>query len=200
MESKRYYWLRFYTDFFDSKRIKKLRKMKRGDTLLIIYLKMQLKALTKGGMLEYTGIEDDPAEEIALDLDESPKDVQNVIDFLLANDMAEKAEDGYFLPFVEANSGSETASTQRWRDWKKRSVLMLDSNKFPTNRQQTTNATPTHRQRTANAEKEIEKEIDIYTPQTPHGGQRMNEGNGEGMTEQERHEQRIKLERLVNTL
>lgn len=198
MESKRYYWLRFYNDFFDSKRIKKLRKMKRGDTLLIIYLKMQLKALTKGGMLEYTGIEEDPAEEIALDLDESPKDVQTVIDFLLANDMAEKAEDGYFLPFVEANSGSETASTQRWRDWKKRTVLMLDSNKIPTNRQQTTNATPTQRQRTANAEKEKEKEI--YSPLTPHGGKRTNEGNGEGMTEQERNAQREKLERIINAL
>lgn len=172
--------------------------MKRGDTLLIIYLKMQLKALTKGGMLEYTGIEEDPAEEIALDLDESPKDVQTVIDFLLANDMAEKAEDGYFLPFVEANSGSETASTQRWRDWKKRSVLMLDSNKFPTNRQQTTNAQQTQRQRTANAEKEKEKEI--YSPLTPHGGKRTNEGNGEGMTEQERNAQREKLERIINAL
>ena len=160
-------------------------------------------------MLEYTGIEEDPAEEIALDLDESPKDVQTVIDFLLANDMAEKAEDGYFLPFVEANSGSETASTQRWRDWKKRSVLMLDSNKIPTNRQQTTNAPPTklqqttnapptHRQRTANAEKEKEKEI--YSPLTPHGGKRTNEGNGEGMTEQERNAQREKLERIINAL
>lgn len=172
--------------------------MKRGDTLLIIYLKMQLKALTKGGMLEYTGIEDDPAEEIALDLDENAKDVQTVIDFLLANDMAEKAEDGYFLPFVEANSGSETASTQRWRDWKKRSVLMLDSNKYPTNCQQTTNAPPTHRQRTANAEKEKEKEI--YSPLTPHGGKRTNEGNVEGMTEQERNAQREKLERIINAL
>ena len=197
---KRYYWLKFRSDFFESKRIKKLRKMKRGDTLLIIYLKMQLKALSKGGMLEYTGIEEDPAEEIALDLDESTKDVQTVIDFLLANDMAEKAEDGYFLPFVEANSGSETASTQRWRDWKKRSVLMLDSNKIPTNCQQTTNATPTQRQRPANAEKEIEKEIDIYTPQTPQRGAGVNEGNGDFMTEQERNEQRKKLERIINSL
>ena len=45
-EAKRYYWLKFRDDFFDSKRIKKLRKMAGGDTYVIIYLKMQLKAAT----------------------------------------------------------------------------------------------------------------------------------------------------------
>ena len=174
--------------------------MKRGDTLLIIYLKMQLKALSKGGMLEYTGIEDDPAEEIALDLDESPKDVQSVLDYLLCNDMAEKAEDGYYLPFVAENTGAETASTQRWRNWKKRSVLMLDSNATPTKRQRNANETPTKNKQVANAEKEIEKEIDIYSPQPPHGGQRMNEGDGDCMTTEERFEQRKKLERIIASI
>ena len=49
MGEKRYYWLRFKDDFFDSKRIKKLRKMAGGDTYVIIYLKMQLKALRTDG-------------------------------------------------------------------------------------------------------------------------------------------------------
>ena len=35
-EAKRYYWLRFRDDFFDSKRIKKLRRMAGGDTYVII--------------------------------------------------------------------------------------------------------------------------------------------------------------------
>ena len=37
---KRYYWLKFREDFFESKRIKRLRRMAGGDTYLIIYLKM----------------------------------------------------------------------------------------------------------------------------------------------------------------
>ena len=68
-ESKRYYWLKFRDDFFDSKRIKKLRRMAGGDTYVIIYLKMQLKALRTGGVLEFTGIEKEFAEELSLDID-----------------------------------------------------------------------------------------------------------------------------------
>ena len=44
-DGKRYYWLKLRDDFFTSKRIKKLRKIEHGDTYIIIYLKMQLKAM-----------------------------------------------------------------------------------------------------------------------------------------------------------
>lgn len=152
-EVKRYYWLKFKEDFFDSKRIKKLRKMAGGDTYVIIYLKMQLKALKTDGVLEFTGVEQDFADELALDIDESPDDVRVVLTFLLAYGMCECSDNvHYFLPYVIENTGSETAATQRWRDWKKRQdeAKVLESNK-----------TPTLPQRTANAEKEIEKEIEI---------------------------------------
>ena len=56
MAENRYYWLKLQEDFFDSKRIKKLRRIAGGDTYTIIYLKMQLKALKTNGVLEYTGI------------------------------------------------------------------------------------------------------------------------------------------------
>ena len=35
---KRYYWLKLFDDFFDSLRMKTLRRLPRGDTYLIIYL------------------------------------------------------------------------------------------------------------------------------------------------------------------
>lgn len=152
-EAKRYYWLKFKEDFFDSKRIKKLRKMAGGDTYVIIYLKMQLKALKTDGMLEFTGVEQDFADELALDIDESPDDVRVVITFLLTYGMCECSDNiHYYLPYVIENTGSETAATQRWRDWKKRQdeVKALE-----------TNTTPTLPQRTANVEKEIEKEKEI---------------------------------------
>ena len=152
-EAKRYYWLKFKEDFFDSKRIKKLRKMAGGDTYVIIYLKMQLKALKTDGMLEFTGVEQDFADELALDIDESPDDVRVVLTFLLTYGMCECSDNiHYYLPYVIENTGSETAATQRWRDWKKRQdeAKVLE-----------TNTTPTLPQRTANVEKEIEKEKEI---------------------------------------
>lgn len=154
---KRYYWLKLQGDFFGSLRIKKLRRMKRGDTLLCIYLKMQLATLSKDGVLEYKGIEEDMASELAFDLGEKVPDVRALFDFLLENGMLVKTDEThYVLPWVAANTGSETASTQRWRDWKKRqeNAEVLE-----------TNATPTDCQRTANVEKEIEKirDRDRYT-------------------------------------
>ena len=56
MAENRYYWLKLQEDFFDSKRIKKLRRIAGGDTYTIIYLKMQLMAMKRDGILEYTGL------------------------------------------------------------------------------------------------------------------------------------------------
>lgn len=158
-KEKRYHWLKFQGDFFDSKRIKKLRRLAGGDTYLVIYLKMQLKALKTGGILEYTGVEPDFADELALDLDENADDVRMVLAFLLTNRMCECSDNiHYFLPYVAENTGSETASTQRWRDWKKRQdeQKALESN-----------AKPTLPQRNANVDKEIEKDIEIEIDNNP---------------------------------
>ena len=148
---KRYYWFKLYADFFESKRIKKLRKMKRGDTLLAIYLKMQLKSLCTGGVLVYSGIEDNFAEELALDLNERPEDVRNTLAFLLEHGLCECDDTNYILPWVAVNTGSETASTQRSRDCRNRKRVAM---------QQERNADATQVQRIGNVEKEIEKEID----------------------------------------
>ena len=68
-DGKRYYWLKLKDDFFTSKRIKKLRNQAGGDTYTIIYLKMQLLAMKTDGVLTWTGLEENFAEELALDLD-----------------------------------------------------------------------------------------------------------------------------------
>ena len=159
---KRYYWLKFREDFFESKRIKRLRRMAGGDTYLIIYLKMQLKALKTGGVLQYTGVEDCAADEIALDIDEEPDNVKIVLTYLLANGLCECSDNiNYLLPYVLKNTGSETAGTQRWRDWKNRKTLESNANMLESN------ATPTQLQQNANVEKEIEKDKDIEIDNIP---------------------------------
>ena len=123
--------------------------MAGGDTYTIIYLKMQLKALKTDGVLTFTGIEEQFADELALDLDERPDDVRVTLMFLLQYGLCECSDNiHYFLPWVAENTGSETASTQRVRDYR--------------NRQKTLhcNADVTQVKRICNAEKEIEKEID----------------------------------------
>lgn len=121
MAEKRYFWLKLYDDFFTSKRIKKLRSIAGGDTYTIIYLKMQLKALKTEGYLYFDGVMSDFAEELALDIDESPEDVKVTINYLMQVGLLE-TNDGeeYKLPFLDNCIGSETAHTQRQRDYIKR--------------------------------------------------------------------------------
>lgn len=149
-ETKRYYWLRLKDDFFSSKRIKKLRKLAGGDTYTIIYLKMQLKALATDGLLEYTGIENSFAEELALDIDEDVDNVRVTIQYLLSVGLLETNDETlYFLPFVKECTGSETASTQRVRDFRKRQKALH------------CNTNETEVKRLCNVEKEKEKEKEI---------------------------------------
>ena len=160
-EAKRYYWLKFRDDFFDSKRIKKLRRMAGGDTYVIIYLKMQLKALRTGGVLEFTGIEKEFAEELALDIDESVDDVRVVLAFLLGYGLCECSDNvHYYLPYVTENTGSETAAAQRMRDHRDRLKLAERNNVTPLLRE-------------CCVEKEIEKEkeseIEIDAPKGARG-------------------------------
>ena len=147
-----YYWLKFKEDFFASKRIKKLRAMAGGDTYLIIYLKMQLKALKTGGILEFTGIEKEFADELALDLDERPDDVRVTLMFLLQYGLCECSDNvHYVLPWVAENTGSEADSTHRVRAYRERKALPQTADVTKCNADVTS----------CNVEKEREKEIEI---------------------------------------
>lgn len=118
---KRYYWLKLHDDFFDSKRIKKLRKMAGGDTYTIIYLKMQLLAMKNDGIIKWDGLEQTVADELALDLDESPDDIRVTLAYLLSCGLAETSDDvSFFFPFAVSNTGSETAAAQRMRSCRTR--------------------------------------------------------------------------------
>lgn len=119
--AKRYFWLKLQDGFFTSKRIKKLRRMAGGDTYTIIYLKMQLLAMKNNGVLTYTGLEDDFADELALDLDEEPDNVKITLAYLLSCGLAESSDNvNFFFPWAVANTGSETAAAGRMREMRAR--------------------------------------------------------------------------------
>lgn len=154
----RYYWLKFKEDFFDSKRIKKLRGMAGGDTYLVIYLKMQLKALKTGGILEFTGVEDEFADELALDLDENPNDVRVTLMFLLQYGLCECSDNvHYYLPWVAENTGSEGDSAKRVREHRQRKLQEVSA---VADADDPCNTPVTQVKRLCNVEIEKDKEIE----------------------------------------
>jgi len=140
---KRYFWLKLKEDFFSSKRIKKLRNMAGGDTYLIIYLKLQLKAMKQDGIIKFDHLEQNIADELALDLDENPDDVAATLIYLTSCGLAESSDnEQFYFPYAVENVGSETSAAERMRKMRERNTV-----------------TPALRARYG--EKEIEKEIDI---------------------------------------
>lgn len=147
---KRYFWLKLKEDFFGSKRIKKLRNMAGGDTYLIIYLKLQLKAMKTDGIIQFDHLEDNIMDELALDLDEKPDDVAATLIYLTHCGLAETSDqETFYFPYAVENVGSENSSAARVREYrKKQKALHCNNNE-------------TQVKRLCNGEKEIEKEIEI---------------------------------------
>lgn len=168
-EAKRYYWLKFQDDFFESRRIKKLRNL--GADFVIIYLKMQLLSVKTDGVLEFTGLEETFAEEIALDIGEDVDKVKITIAFLLSCDLMLTNDDlEYILPYTQMNMGSETASAQRGKDYRAR---LTDEQKDAERERAKIGMREVRARRkeeelrtcyeqVTNVEKEKEKEKDIY--------------------------------------
>ena len=139
MSGQRFYWLKLPDDFFNSKRIKKLRKLAGGDTLTIIYLKLQLLSIRSGGILQYSGIEETVFQELALDLDEDSDNVRMCVSYLLQTGLAEMSDtSALFLPFAVANTGSETSSASRMRQARAR-LKITDSSQCAYNVQECEN-------------------------------------------------------------
>lgn len=155
--AKRYFWLKLMRGFFRDARIKKMRKLPGGDTLVIIYEELMLLSIEKNGMLVYEGIYDSFAEEIADKIDEEKNidSVKLVLAYLEEQGLGEKVGDDWFLPQAAALIGSETYNNV----YKRNKRQELESNtvgKIPTTFQPHSNQIPT--------EKDTESDIDnIYT-------------------------------------
>lgn len=156
---KRYYWLRLKDDFFNSKRIKKLRRLAGGDTYTIIYLKMQLLSLKHEGVIEYTGLESSFAEELALDLDEAVENVQVTLQYLKNCGLIETSDNiSFILPYAVENTGSEGSSAKRMRELRARNDKALPVSEDPEPVTLCDQSVTMCAQRYG--EKEIEKEIE----------------------------------------
>lgn len=121
---KRFYWLKMRENFFAEKPIKKLRTLQCGDTGIIIYLKMQLIAMTNDGVLLYSGIGEDFADDLALEIDEDAEMVKCVVDFLIKYGLLEKSNDNdFYLPAAVENVGAECSSAERVRRCRAKAII-----------------------------------------------------------------------------
>lgn len=113
--SKRYYWLKMKEGFFRDKPIKKIRSIAGGDTYTIIYLKLMLLSLKNEGKLFFDGIEETIAEELALEIDENPTNVQTVLGLLMTMHIIEEIQEGVEISNIKNFIGSESDSAERVR-------------------------------------------------------------------------------------
>ena len=121
MAEKRYYWLKLKENYFDSPKIKKLRKIAGGDTYTIIYLKLQLLSIKNNGIIEYEKIEPTFQEELALKLDEDVENVGVTLSYLQAQGIVDVNENNdFFLIEASNNIGSESESAERVRLFRER--------------------------------------------------------------------------------
>ena len=115
MTEKRFYWLKLKEDYFNSPKIKKLRKIAGGDTYTIIYLKMQLLSVKNEGVIQFEGIEPTFQEELALKLDEDVENVNATLIYIQSQGLLEESDNRFLLLEANNNIGSETQSAERVR-------------------------------------------------------------------------------------
>lgn len=160
-DEKRYYWLKLKDDFFQSRKMKKLRKVAGGDTYTIIYLKLQLLSINNDGVIEFEGTDEDIFHQLSLDIDEEIDDIKMTVAFGTANDLIEVQEQNLFLNDVPKLIGSETQAARRMRRKRARDNKAIDSDTSANNVQALRNNVTGKRNNVRSCYTEIEKEIDI---------------------------------------
>lgn len=151
MAEKKFFWIKLSKAFFESKEVKKLRKLAGGDTYVIIYLKLQILSLENGGKLYYDGLEDSFAEELALIMDESVDNIQMTLAFMQKCGLIEqRADDEFFIPEVLRNYGTESSAAIRMRKMRERNKVTTERN----------NVTPMLQDRYTDIDIDLELELD----------------------------------------
>lgn len=158
--AKKYYWLKLEQNYLTSPKIKKLRKIAGGDTYTIIYLKMQLLSIEKGGIIDYEGIEPTFEEELSLILDEEVDNVKVTLSFLSSQGLIYSSDDNSFLlPEAADRIGTESESKARVQAYRERQkgLKSVTCNKNVTE----CNASVTKSNTDIDIDIDIEKEKDI---------------------------------------
>lgn len=148
--NKRYYWLKLKNTYFRQLEQKKMRKQEFGKDMQIVYLKMMLCSVDKGGYIYYQGVYDTLEEELAEEFDEDIEIIKRTVEFLMENHMisVDSETSDFFLQEAFECIGSECSSAQRVRNHRNKEKSL----------QCNTSVTECNAEKEIEIEKEIEKE------------------------------------------
>lgn len=129
-KQKKYFWLKLKEGFFDDRNIKLLRAQENGDTLVLVYLMMQCKALKSDGLIDYRKILPSIEDEIALDIGIEPEIVKSALTWMERLELVERV-DSYAVMLLARDElieiGSEGESAARMRRYRERKASLCDA-------------------------------------------------------------------------
>lgn len=150
MGNRHFYWIKIQESFFKQKELNKLRRMPKGDTYVIIYQKLLLRAILETDKLYYDGVEEDLATELAYEIDEDVDAVKVTVDFLMKNKlMFQTGDNEYILIAASELAGKESDSASRMRRHRQAALRAGESDPLLNER---------HNVQKCDVEKEIESE------------------------------------------
>lgn len=79
-DKQAYFWWKFKHDFFDDIGIKRLSKLPKGDTFILLYIKLITLSLKGNGYICYKGTGIDLIEELSLHLDRDIEECRELIE------------------------------------------------------------------------------------------------------------------------
>lgn len=122
--NKRYYWLKLQSTYFNKLEQKKMKKQENGKDMQIVYLRMMLSSVDKGGYIYYQGVYDTLEEELAEEFDEDVNIISSTLEYLKKSNMI-TIYDNYdcFIPEVLEHTGSEGYSAERMRRMRNKKKL-----------------------------------------------------------------------------
>ena len=120
-EPKRYFWLKLQSTYFNKIEQKKMRKQPNGKDMQIVYLRMMLYSIDKGGYIYYQGVYDSIEEELAEEFDEEVEIIRETLNYLKKNGMISiNNNSDCFIPEALEHTGCECYSAERMRNMRKR--------------------------------------------------------------------------------
>jgi len=127
-------WIKLPVDFYDSTRIKRLRRI--SDSCIIVYQKLLITAAKSGGRVVYDWLHgstdfNELCEVIADDISEDSETTGLTLSYLLQHDLAVQLDNGFMFEYGCSMAGSETTAAERMRSYrerKKQAERNVDSN------------------------------------------------------------------------
>ena len=127
-DKQAYFWWKFKHDFFDDIGIKRLSKLPKGDTFILLYIELITLSLKCNGYICYEGIGIDLNEEISLHLDRDIEECTELIEVLEKYNLITLSDDKEMIYIKSFNTytGVDDAKTRmrNSRERKKHFILV----------------------------------------------------------------------------